>query len=353
MSNLSWGWEETCVWLGEHYHELTETQQAVILDQLEEEHARILDLYTIQHELLSSVRETIGSGSRNPYAFTESTEPTEGLGYFQLEMYRHAIEKLVREAAASPQRTRLLLYLGFACVYEECDEAALDALMSVIHQSADRSELHFAYTGLGLLKGRSGQMEEAVMCFEKALTLINNPDVLYNLGTCYFYLEKYDLASASFESFVKTEPDAESYYWLGQSRLMGGNVTLAHEAWYEAVQYAPGREVILSLAAAFEEQGEFLCAFHCYEHLAGDEPENEMVLHGKAWTLGLMDRRTESCELFRKAVQLWPYNTNIWISYLWLVTKWRDTEEYNRVIKGVNAQKLRHPLLESLSETEI
>ncbi|TMW73566.1 tetratricopeptide repeat protein [Alteribacter natronophilus] len=345
------GWEEKCVWLAEHYPELSEQEQAFFLDQLEEEHARLLDLYTIQHDLLQSVREVICCSPENIYSFSQPTVPTEGLGFFQLEMYQHAVEKLVHEASGQGQRTRLLLYLGYACVYEEREAAAADAFLSVIKQSADRAEQHFAYTGMGLLRGREERMEEAIAYFEKALALINNPDVLYNLGTCYFYLEKYDLASASFQSFVHVEPDAEAYYWLGQSYYKSGMIPLAHEAWYQAVEQAPGRDVLLSLAAAFEEKGEFLCAFHCYQHLSQEDPEDVTVLHGMAWNLGLMDRRTEAVTLFRKITQLRPDNTNVWISYLWLLNKWSDSEEYERVAIQVETQKLTHPLLESLIRT--
>ncbi|RNA69174.1 tetratricopeptide repeat protein [Alteribacter keqinensis] len=343
---MNTGWEEKCLWLAEHFHQLSKEQQHTIIYDLEQDHAELLNLWTVQDELLSSLKDVLKCD--HPLSFTNATEPSEGIGYYQLEMYNKATEKLAEEVAAGCQKTRLLLYLGFASIYEDKDQQAKDAFLTVFQQTNDLVEKHFSLCGLGLLEGRKENIEEAISYFEKALTVTNNDDVVYNLGTCYYWLGKFDVAAQLFRTLAETTTDPEAYYWLGKSCLEQNDIHSAYEAWYRALEERIDFDVVMSVACEFEERGEFVCALHCYQRLIESGCNNEAVLHGTAWNLGLLDRRDESRHLFKELTAKNPDNVNVWISYLWLLTKWGFIEEQESVAAFLERKNVTHPLLEKI-----
>ncbi|WP_096434902.1 tetratricopeptide repeat protein [Alteribacter populi] len=351
MQQHSATWEEKCAWFTDHYHKLSKAEQEEIYSELEREHLELLDIWSTQHDLLATVQEAL-SIKQEKWVFSNPTCLTKGIGYFQLEMYSHAIENLEAELPSSDQKVRLMLYIGFACLYEEQEERAKDAFLTVYQQGLDKVEKHFALLGLGLLEGRQEKMEEAIVIFEKALTLINHSDVLYNLGTCYYVIEKYDQASQCFLRVAQEEPEPEVFYWLGKSLLNQGNVTKAYEIWYETLEAATTAEIIVSLAYEFEERGEFVCALHCYQKLSALGFEDCWVIHGLAWNLGLLDKRLEAKALFERALKDHPEQTNVWISYLWLLSKWGWSEEQEKAIHTLGEQKINHPLLAEVQKVQ-
>ncbi|WP_026689517.1 tetratricopeptide repeat protein [Alteribacter aurantiacus] len=345
------GWEEKCLWLAEHFHELSTDQQHTIIHDLEHDHAKLLDLWTIQDELLSSLKTVLCGG--HPLSFSTPTPSSEGIGYYLLEMYDKSKRKLSEELSGTANKTRLLLYLGYACIYEEDDERAIDAFLTVYQQTDDDVEKHFSLVGLGLVQGRKEQIEEAIPFFERALTVKQNDDVVYNLGTCFYWLKKYEMAKEWFYRAVEASPDPEALYWLGKTYALCGDEQKAFELWYNVIEEPKDFDVVLTLACEFEERGEFLCALHCYNKLVEFGIETEAVIHGTAWNLGLMDRKKESYDLFVTLVNQYPKNVNGWISFLWLLTKWGWTSEQEWVLSYLKKEKVSHPLLEKILHSQL
>ncbi|MCD8501748.1 MAG: hypothetical protein LRY71_08805 [Bacillaceae bacterium] len=92
---------------------------------------------------------------------------TEGITYFDLEMFPKAIEVLKQELNEIDESLEAShhLFIGFANLYEANLDLSKESFLYVAHSSESTIEKHFAYFGLGCLYGRLRQYDEAISFF--------------------------------------------------------------------------------------------------------------------------------------------------------------------------------------------
>ncbi|MFN7252239.1 MAG: tetratricopeptide repeat protein [Anaerobacillus sp.] len=318
-----------------------------LYEELAKECGAILETWMEMEDKLDDIKElkaqTKGKANSIP-------KHLEGPTYFQLEMFGKAIKTLKTEIASEkPEELILYLYLGFSYLYEGKIDEGKEAFLFVIHTSSNSFEKHFAYVGLGCLYGRIHQYEDAIHFFEKANSLYKNVDVPYNIGMAFVMLKKYELAIPYFEKAIKANvEDGEAHYLLGSCYLKLGNETKAFEAWYSALQLLEYKDLLVTIAYEFERYGYYSAAIHCYKRLEALGYTESWVDHGIAWNYGLLEEKDRAISMFESLIAANGDEVNIWISYLWLLSKWDDKERLKIVIEKTKQKKIEHPLIDKI-----
>lgn len=280
----------------------------------------------------------------------QSATQLDGPIYFQLEIYDKAVEKLKKEIKVEHKNELILyLYLGFSCLYEGKINEGKEAFLFVIHTSMNKMEKHFAYVGLGCLYGRTHHFEEAIHYFEKANSLYINKDVPYNIGMAYVMMQKYKLALPYLEKAVEeNREDGEALYFLGHCYLKSGNETNGFEAWYTALQHLEYKDLLVSIAYEFENLGYYSAAIQCYKRLEALGYKECWVYHGIAWNYGLLEEKEIAINMFEALINKHWNETNLWISFLWLLSKWKDNNRLRKWVNQAKYHEINHPLLDNI-----
>lgn len=329
----------------ENSHKLNEN----LYEELAKECGALLETWMEMEDKLDDIKELKAQTNIEGNLLT-LPKNLEGPTYFHLEMFDKAIPALKSEIVSErPYELILYLYLGFSYLYEGKINEGKEAFLFVVQTSLNKAEKHFAYVGLGCLYGRFHQYEEAIHYFEKANSFFKNLDVPYNIGMALVMLKKYDLAIPYFEEILReNEEDGEAHYFLGHCYLRLGNETKAFEAWYTALQLLEYKDLLVSIAYEFEAYGYYSAAIHCYKRLCALGFHEAWVDHGIAWNYGLLDDKEKSISMFEKLLVTNSKETNIWISYLWLLSKWNDNERFQMCVEKAKQENIQHPLIDKI-----
>ena len=320
-----------------------------LYEELAKECGALLETWMEMEDKLDDIKEMKQLEQPLPKEKLDPKE-IEGLKYFNLELFDKAIHCLKSEISKERKHELVLyLYLGFSYLYEGKLDEGKEAFLFVIQTSLNSLEKHFAYVGLGCLYGRFHKYEEAIHYFEKADTLYNNIDVPYNIGMAFVMLNKYSLAISYLEKTVATNPeDGEALYFLGHCYLKIGNETKAFEAWYTALQILEYKDLLITIAYEFEKCGYYSAAIHCYKRLEALGFHEAWVYHGIAWNYGLLEEKDLSITMFEKLLLTHEEEVNIWISYLWLLSKWEEKERFFKLQKRAKQNNIEHPLINKI-----
>ncbi|MCT8138926.1 tetratricopeptide repeat protein [Anaerobacillus sp. CMMVII] len=320
-----------------------------LYEELAKECGALLETWMEMEDKLDDIKELKAQTNFDSHSFA-LPKNLEGPTYFHLEMFEKAIDTLKTEIETEkPHELTLYLYLGFSYLYEGEIDRGKEAFLFVVQTSVNRLEKHFAYVGLGCLYGRTHQYEDAIHYFEKANSLYNNIDVPYNIGMAFVMLQKYELAIPYFEQTIKAnDEDGEARYFLGHCYLKLGNETKAFESWYAALQLLEYKDLLVTIAYEFENFGYYSAAIHCYKRLEALGFQEPWVYHGIAWNYGLLDEKELAISMFEKLLAENEKETNIWISYLWLSSKWNDIEHFETLVKKAKKENIDHPLIDKI-----
>ncbi|RXJ03981.1 hypothetical protein DS745_00900 [Anaerobacillus alkaliphilus] len=320
-----------------------------LYEELAKECGALLDTWMEMEDKLEDIKELKIEKASSTKSIAVQ-EHLEGPHYFDLEMFTKAIPTLKEEIANEKhQELVLYLYLGFSYLYEGKFNEGKEAFLFVVHTTLNSLEKHFAYVGLGCLYGRVHQYEEAIHYFEKANSLYNNADVPYNIGMAFVMLKNYQLAVPYLEKTIEAnEEDGEAQYFLGHCYLKLGNETKAFEAWYAALQSLEYKDLLVTIAYEFEKYGYYSAAVHCYKRIEALGFHEAWVFHGIAWNYGLLDEKKQAMTMFEELLEQNEEDINIWISYLWLLSKWEDKERFYMYLEKARQQKIQHPLIDKI-----
>jgi Tfp pilus assembly protein PilF len=131
----------------------------------------------------------------------------------------------------------------------------------------DRPDNIFAYYELGNVFQDKGQLDEAILCYRKAIE--TNPhftEPYNNLGNVYRKKGRLDEAETYYRIAVKAMPDFfGSYYNLGETLREKGLLDEAIECYRKALTLNPGHVATMNnLGTALREKGEIESAIACY-----------------------------------------------------------------------------------------
>ncbi|OIJ14782.1 hypothetical protein BKP37_07320 [Anaerobacillus alkalilacustris] len=350
-------------WVNDWYSRYWKLKKAVqscddfnekLFEELATECGALLDTWMEMEDKLEDIKEiksTHQIGSQTYHGAVQwIPRSLEGPKYFDLEIFDKAIETLKVEIEKEMKNEAVLyLYLGFSYLYEGELDKAKETFLYVLKTSLNKVEKHFSYVGLGCLFGRRHHYEEAINYFEKANSLYSNTDVPYNIGMAFVMMKKYELALPYLLKIIEAnEDDGEAQYFLGHCYLQMGDESKAFEAWYSALQVLEFKDLLVTLAYEFELYGYYTAAIHCYKRLQAIGFDETWVHHGIAWNYGLLDQKSTAIDLFEKLVIAHPKDTNIWISYIWLLSKWDQKDQLRKIVLKLKMNNIRHPLIEKI-----
>jgi tetratricopeptide (TPR) repeat protein len=144
-----------------------------------------------------------------------------------------AVDLCSKWITREPNQPKAYFYLGYAFYQAEEDDSAASALDQAIHLNP---QLGIAYSIKGVVLMRLGKFPEA----EEALTKVNTPNTLTNLGLIKLVQGKYAEAVIYYRQAVYADPDnAGNYSNLGSALLCLGKNAEAVSVFQKALDLKP------------------------------------------------------------------------------------------------------------------
>ena len=267
---------------------------------------------------------------------------SRGTAYYDLHMYEQAAKQFIIELRRLEHPT-LRLYAGYS--YMKLGQY-VDAQLHfnyVRNFAENHQAIYLALCGLAHMHVNLKRYEEAIKYYEKALRINSHPDVVYNLGMCFFHINKPEYALPYIEYLLMLTPeDYHAYYLLGRCYLLLDDKERAKSAWLCALQLTTEKDDLLAIAFELEEMGYYLTAIHCYKRLLQCGHRENSIIHGLAWNYGLLDKRELSIKWFNKLFfQREEVEPTVSLSFVWLLKKWDDKRlisEYHHKIEQFIAE---------------
>lgn len=189
--------------------------QLVLDFELEDLHARVVELLKVQNQRAAPEREPVGGGvqATPPGRVQQPGEPTTAYGWF---------------------------LRGCACDQPEQDpERAIAAYRRAVELDP---ALAAAHTNLGNLYYRRGELEQAQGSYETACTLDpDQPQARYNLANLYEEQGELDRAIAEYRRVLSVDPGfADAHFNLALTLERVGSRVQALEHWRRFVELGSG-----------------------------------------------------------------------------------------------------------------
>lgn len=275
---------------------------------------------------------------------------SRGTAYYELGMYEKAAAQFMNELKQL-EHPMIRLYAGFSLVQIKLYDKGREHFFHVIEYSRDERASYFALCGLADISVRLKEYERAIEYYEKAIEINTHPDVVYNLGMCFFHLGKIDCALFYLEQLLRENGvDFGVYYLLGRCYAQLNELERANSAWLCALQLTSAKNDLLAIAYELEEVAHYLSAIHCYKRLLQCGYRDDSIVYGLAWNYGLIDERELSLEWFQKLFKQGRVDPTVWLSFVWLLKKWNDQPLLNKYSQQIEQFIDAFPHYESLLE---
>ena len=271
----------------------------------------------------------------------------EGTGYFDLGMYKDAIEEFNKALKIQPENIKTLINLGWSYVLSEKFEEA-----ESIFEKASQLEKENVYVlnGLASTYFNRGKIDESITAFTRVIELSNDSDVLYfaynNLGHLYIIKNDYETAIKKIQKAIAVFPDrieghfnlGNIYYNLGlynESLLeysicsdlkpddvkyesyklsAEGHIYMNQELYPESVQkfkeaLDKGFEDPLfynNLGAAYEKAGDLYKSLKCFKKAVELNPSYQSAYVNIGYINDRLNETEEAIKYYGKAIELNP-----------------------------------------------
>jgi serine/threonine-protein kinase len=125
-------------------------------------------------------------------------------------------------------------HLGVFQVMRGNLDGAVASFQEAIRLSPDNTR---AITNLGAAYQQLGRHEDAIAQYTRAIAVLPTASALSNLGTCEFFLRRFDRAAAAYERAARLQPgNAVVWVNLGDARRWGGAEAAARQAYEQAIE---------------------------------------------------------------------------------------------------------------------
>jgi tetratricopeptide (TPR) repeat protein len=177
----------------------------------------------------------------------------------------------------------VILSLSIRTIIRNADWKNQDTLwVSMIRTSPSSPQNH---NNLGDMYGRQGDMERAVVEFQKAIEL--NPqygDAYHNLGNTYQQMEKYDLALESFQKAISFNPNLwQSYANIGVIYYQQKQYPKAESSLLQAIKIFPTNDGLYAgLGVIYLDQNQEEKAMEVFKRALEINPTNQLATMGMA-----------------------------------------------------------------------
>lgn len=166
-----------------------------------------------------------------------------GSVFFQRGYFDQAEASFQLALRDDPESAEALYGMGSVYLNQQKNAEARDAFERTVKLRASYPDtLANAWNNLGLLATREGNTQEAIRCFQEALTMSPGHRIaLVNLGNAYRQQRNWDEARKAFERAVQLNPgDPEANYGLGMVAAQTDDTNRAYEYLQKALKFRPG-----------------------------------------------------------------------------------------------------------------
>lgn len=175
------------------------------------------------------------------------------VGWVVIRSYRYdSAEQGVRTPQQTQYITRLWEYAHTAMKRQRWDtaERALLKILKYDHKNTS------AYNQLGMIYVRSGQPENAAVCFDIASSLAPSVSSLYNLGLVHYQTGNLHDAARALEKVVDLEPTTKRLLVFAKILQKDARHKRVVEVMERVVEMDPSDRNLQYLAEAYEAAGE-------------------------------------------------------------------------------------------------
>ncbi len=164
------------------------------------------------------------------------------------------------------------------------------------------------YNLLGNIEAQEGEYRNAIVFFNKAISLKKDFSYFYNLGNCFKSLHKLDKAIDSYRSAIRLNPKFPIlYFHLGMALRGQGKYKDATKIFKSWVGLNPSdSDSLINLGSILAEQNKNDEAIECYEKVLALEPTNQSALYNLASILSNQGQMIEAKQVFDKLSHSYP-----------------------------------------------
>ena len=162
-----------------------------------------------------------------------------GRDYLRLGKVESAVLALQRTLKLNPEEGEAWELLATVYVSKKEWGLAEDALRHVVRLDSNRID---PYYNLALIALRRNAVEEAIVLYQRILTLqqVPDPQVLMSLGEIYLELQRFDEAAEIYRQLIALDPaEGMGYYGLGLTKEATGDTVRAVELYEKALRNNP------------------------------------------------------------------------------------------------------------------
>jgi serine/threonine protein kinase/tetratricopeptide (TPR) repeat protein len=231
-----------------------------------------------------------------------------GLAYKSLGKKAEALQAFQHAVDANPFYWFNYNTLGNAYFQFGDNNQALKSFQKVTELAPN---LPNGWTNVGSVQHQLGKWNESVAAFKKALELQPSVVAYSNLGTSFFFQERYDEARANFEKAVDMSPQrsdlvgnlADCYRWLGNREKAGITYEMAISLALRSLQTNPrDAEALSELAVFYAKKGDTQKGVDYIRRAREVNPANVNFVYNEAQINALANRMPEALQSLRDAL---------------------------------------------------
>lgn len=170
------------------------------------------------------------------------------------------------------------------------------------------SENPACYNLLGIIEAEEGQYQNAIVFFNRAISIKKDCSYFYNVGKSYKDLHKLDQAVDNFRLAISLDSSFPIiYFHLGMTLREQGKYKDATEVLRSLVNLTPSNlESLLNLGSILAEQNEHDEAIEYYNKVLALEPTHQSALYSSAIVLANQSRMSEAKHMFDRLLYSHP-----------------------------------------------
>lgn len=231
-----------------------------------------------------------------------------GLAYRSLGKKAEALQAFQQAVDANPYYWANYNQLGSAYFQYGDNDRALKAFQRVAELAPQNKT---GWANIATVQYNLGKWNEAIEANKKALELDPSAGLYSNLGTAYFFQERYDEARANFEKAVEISPQvptyvgnlADAYRWLGQRDKANAAYDRAISLALTALQTNPRDAAALAdLAVFYAKRGDTGKGLDYIRRAREVNPGNVNFIHRQAQIDVLANRIPEALQSLQEAL---------------------------------------------------
>jgi serine/threonine protein kinase/tetratricopeptide (TPR) repeat protein len=228
-----------------------------------------------------------------------------------------AITAFQKAVAVNPYNWRNHINLGNAYFGLGDSAKALPEYQKVIEISPDNS---LGYMDIGALYLRRGQWNESILQFQKSLALAPDADTYSNLGTAYFFLNRYGEAVKMYEKALQVNASQDEALWgnLGDAYRWTGETDKARGAYRKAIAIAKMESDAQSagtlgdIGVLYAKIGDQAQAVQNIRLARAKKPSDVQLIYSEAQIYALLGQPTKAIPDLRQAVAKGYPRLEVW-----------------------------------------